>query len=298
MATAKTEFQTFLTEEIKKVRGVYYPVKAGFLRRVLVKRAPFTSLHPNPNDEFCFPEIGPNYEIISNYEHEFRQLEVDKGAAFFVKKGADEPVIVEKTRPDGYMLLNGHHRWAAARRVGVPKMKIKIVDLTQEKDIRKMLEKSRSDKRVTLDLDEVILRPEGDACLEKALPFPMSRIYKERIRMGTPALFHFLKTKGYDIWVYTAQYYSLEYLKHYFKYYRVDVTGIVTGAGRKGEKESDGKVEKMLEKKYSTTLHIENDHVLQITKGTKEYEDRQLSGNPSTWASEVMDAIGEMKQHE
>ena len=37
---AKTEFQTFLEQEVNKVKGVYYPVKAGFLRRLLIKEYP------------------------------------------------------------------------------------------------------------------------------------------------------------------------------------------------------------------------------------------------------------------
>ena len=89
--------------------------------------------------------------------------------------GAKEPVMVEKTRPDGYMILNGHHRWAAAYRVGLRKLKIKIVDLTTQRDIRKMLENATSDKRVTLDLDEVVFRPATDPYLEQSL-----RLTKER----------------------------------------------------------------------------------------------------------------------
>ena len=30
----------------------------------------------------------------------------------------EEPLIVEKVHPEGYMLLNGHHRWAAALKTG------------------------------------------------------------------------------------------------------------------------------------------------------------------------------------
>ena len=72
MASTKTEFQLFLESEVNKVKGIYYPVKAGFLRRLLIKKVSCRKLHPNPNDEFCFPEIGPNYGIISDYEKAFR----------------------------------------------------------------------------------------------------------------------------------------------------------------------------------------------------------------------------------
>ena len=26
----------------------------------------------------------------------------------------EDPIVVEKVHPDGYMILNGHHRWAAS----------------------------------------------------------------------------------------------------------------------------------------------------------------------------------------
>ena len=87
--------------------------------------------------------------------------------------------------------------------------------------------------RVSFDLDEVLFVSPQTHKTEPALPFPLNRIYKERIRLGIPALFHALRGRGYDIWIYTAGYYSLDYLKYYFRHYRVPVTGIVTGTARK-----------------------------------------------------------------
>ena len=44
----------------------------------------------------------------------------------------NEPIPVEKMYPEGYMILNGHHRWAAALRLGQPEIPVKIVNLTHE----------------------------------------------------------------------------------------------------------------------------------------------------------------------
>ena len=292
---AKTEFQTYLEQEVNKVKGVYYPVKAGFLRRLLIKTYPCGKLHPNPEDEFCFPDIGPNYEIISNYEKEYRSLLAGMDMR---NSGAKEPLMIEKTKPDGYMILNGHHRWAAARRAGVRKIKVKIVDLTTQKDIRKMLEKARSDKRVTLDLDEVVFRQAGDPYLEEALRFPLNRMYKERIRRGVIALFHTLNAKGYDIWVYSSQYYSLSYLVYFFRHYHVKVTGIVTGTAKKtaGAAEEKKETEKMMEAHYRTTLHIDNDTVLRTVRDSKEFDEYKLTGSAEGWSREVINIIEKMKQ--
>lgn len=291
---AKTELQVFLDQEIDKVKGRYYPVKAGLLRRVLIRTLPCRRLHPNPGDEFCFPEIGPNYEIVSRYMQAYRKQQNHVENA--LTNELREPLIVQKTKPDGYMILNGHHRWAAALRTGTSRVKVKVVDLTQEKDIVKMLERSSSDKRVTLDLDEVIFRPEGSACLEEPLRFPLRRIYPERIRMGIPALFHDLNEKGYDIWVYSASYYSTDYIRYFFRHYRVQVAGIVTGTRRKTDDARDAekkqKLQKMMEDRYSTTVHIDNGMVLQSFRDSKEFKEFKLSAPPEGWAREVMEIIG------
>ena len=137
MAVSKTNFQSFLEEEVNKVKGIYYPVRAGFLRRAFIKHAPCRKLHPNPEDEFCDPEIGPNYEIISNYERAFR--DTVRFNSSLEGGGISEPLMVQKAKPDGYLILNGHHRWAAALRVNVYRVKVKIVNLTQVADIRRMI---------------------------------------------------------------------------------------------------------------------------------------------------------------
>ena len=297
---AKTDFQVFLEQEVNKVKGIYYPVKAGFLRRAFIREAAFRRLHPNPSDEFCDPEIGPNDEIISRYVHDFNAAQGVQGNLRYMKSGAAEPLMVEKTRPEGYMILNGHHRWAAARRAGIKKLRIHIVDLTRKKDILKMIAKSTSDTRVTLDLDEVVFRPEGDACVEKGLPFPLNRVYKERLRLGIPALFHDLNAKGYDIWIYTAQYYSLEYLKMLFLHYRVRVAGIVTGTARKTPQgaESAKELDRIVKENYQTTIHIDNNMVLRTFRDSREFEEHRLSGPDTGWSREVMEIVGEMKLNE
>ena len=66
MTVQSSGFQEYLAEEIKKYGGVMIPVKAGLMERLLVKEAEIKKLHPNPDDEFCMPGIGPNDRIISD----------------------------------------------------------------------------------------------------------------------------------------------------------------------------------------------------------------------------------------
>ena len=294
----KTAFQIFLEEEVNKVKGIYYPVSAGFFRRAFIRKAACSRLHPNPGDEFCLPEVGPNYSIIAGYEKDYRIIRDDPSAVRFLNSGIREPLVIEKTSPDGYMILNGHHRWAAALRVGIKRLPVHIVDLTRETDIRKMLDASRSDRRVTLDLDEAVFRAADDPCLEKALPFPLNRIYRERLRLGIPALFHALRSLGYDIWVYTAGYYSLDYLKLYFLHYHVPVTGIVTGTARKAAAGAGTakELEKLVAGKYASTIHIDNEMILRTTSGSQDFDEFRLSGSSETWSREVLDALEEMNK--
>ena len=297
MAAKNTPFDEYLAQEVEKCRGISFPVKASALRRLLVKRVPCARLHPNPEDEFCDPAIGPNNQIISGYMEKFRKarkrLDDFRDSAEVI-----EPIIVEKVHPEGYMILNGHHRWAAALRSGEKKIRVKIVNLTQEKDVEKVLDASTHDKRVTLDLDEVILKGADDEFTERALPLPWRLAYQERVRLGVPALFHYLTVKGYDIWVYTSRYESMDYIARLFKLYRADVSGVITGAHRKARKEEREKLENRVSNKYRLTIHIDNHALLAVDSRSKAYEDHALSGSPAAWSKEVMNILEGMKQHE
>ncbi len=293
MAGNNTAFEAYIAEEIRKHKGVYVPVKAGLLRRALIRWAPCASLHPNPDDEFCSPKVGPNYRIISEYMDSFRMERRHS------KRYCEEALIVEKIRPDGYLILNGHHRWAAALRLGFSRIPIEIVDLTSEMDVKTILENTRHDKRVTLDLDEVVFRPEGDDLAEKPLPFPLRNIYKQRLRLGIPALFHYLNKKGYDIWVYSAGYYSADYIQRLFRKYGVHVNGVVTGTGRKtGEnKETRRELEALITAKYPETVHIDDAAVLRIFSQTKQVEEYNLGEGTEAWSKRVIDVMETFERH-
>ncbi len=84
----KPNFKAFLEEEVLKIKGIYHPVKAGFLRCLLIRKLPFRALHPNPYDEFCFPDIGPSDRIISEYRKAFTMRESDTQSGAFVKSSA------------------------------------------------------------------------------------------------------------------------------------------------------------------------------------------------------------------
>ena len=291
---AKTEFDEFVAKDVNAQKGVSIPVRAGTLERLFVRKVACSNLHPNAEDEFTYDTVGPSYKIIGEYEKKFRHA-IQTGQEVF-----DEPLIVEKLRPSGYLLLNGHHRWAAAMRVGIKKVPVKIVNQATESDIQKILENSRHDKRVALDLDEVIFRPDDYPHLEKALGFPRNLKYKQRIRLGTPALFYYLAKNGYDIWVYAHEYYSIDDIRGFFKGYSVYVDGIITGIGKKqkAELESAKRVEKMISNKYTETIHIDNDMII-VTRGkTGDFEEYELNCPDEEWATTAITILGEIEKNE
>ena len=286
MASAKTKEEEFIYEEIKKYEGISVSVKAGILERLLIKKVPVGKLHPNPEDEFCIPSVGPSFSIISKYEESFR-------------RGTEpvEPLTVEKMHPDGYLLLNGHHRWMAAIRCGIKSMPVQIVNPTTVSDIKNMLASTDQERRVTFDLDEVVFCADKDDSMEKPLSFPYGLVFKERIKLGIPALFHYLNTKGYDVWVYSADYYSPDYIQAFFKRYNSRVDGVVTGTAKKMGQDSNKKkeIEKLVSKKYSETIHIDRDMLIRTDSRTREFDEYPVNGSSAEWSKEVMGIMEKLK---
>ncbi len=296
MSIPQTDLQAFLTQEAEKVRGTYYPIHTGWLRRKLIRKARCTDLHPNPYDEICNPKIGPHEGILSKYERQFRAAGGSLNPMDYPRDGAAEPLIVQRTAPDGYMILNGHHRWIAASRTGVRALRIEIVDLTLQSDVHRILQKTKNTKRAVLDMDEVIILPGVDAAQKRQI----TRIRKEHIRKGIPALLHYLGDRRYDIWVYTAGYYSTDDIRRLFKRFRMPVTGIVTGMGRK---KPDGvdmvqELSKLMESTYRSATHIGQDLVFRTTVGQHGIETYDLTADPDTWSLRVMDIIDVMEKKE
>ncbi len=291
MAAPKTELAEYLEKEIKKYDGIMVPIKASVSERMFTKKVPIEKLHPNPDDEFCNKTVGPNYSIYNRYVRTFQRFGTMDQSIM------DDPITVEKVHPDGYMILNGHHRWAAAMRVGIKMIPVKIVNLTNEVDIEKMLRASNNDKRATLDLDEVVFCSKADDIPERPLPFPVNKMFVERIRLGLPALLHYLGRHGYDVWVYSSGYYSLDYIQNYFKRYSVKVDGVVTGVARKNKRFSATKkrTESKITKKYKETLHIDRDLMVRVFRDEGSFEEHEIKAEPSEWSREVIRLVHSFK---
>lgn len=287
MTMTNTEFKEYLKKEIEGSVGMYVPVNSSRLERLFYKNAPCTSLHPNLDDEFTFPDVGPSYRIMTDYQRKY----MDTMSRGF--KPAIEPLIVIKTHPHGFMLVNGHHRWGAALMVGLKKVPIKLVNMMLEEEIKSLLRDSVHEKRVTLDLDEVVFRNKGDADIEKRPMLLLGKQASKRMRLGIPALFRYLKKHGYDIWVYTSNYYSIDDIRKFFRKYSVHVDGIITATAKKEVYNSEAakEMKELIANKYKMTVHIDNDTLL-ITHGKgEEFKDFELNPDDEDWSKEIMSIL-------
>ena len=111
-----------IREDLELYDGTRELVRAGLLERLFVKSAPPSKLHVNPEDEFCDPNIGPNNEILQKYSSGIREN------GYLGERPFREPIEVAKMKPDGYMILNGHHRWLAAVKKNLKKVPIRIMN--------------------------------------------------------------------------------------------------------------------------------------------------------------------------
>jgi hypothetical protein len=120
MSYEPVDIYKIIKEDLAKMEGKLTPVKVSILTKNFTHYASPHELHVNPDDEFSMPSVGPSESIISNYSS-IARTNAARGEKVYPK-----PIIVYKLSSDGYMMLNGHHRWAGALIAGVKKVHISI----------------------------------------------------------------------------------------------------------------------------------------------------------------------------
>ena len=118
----------------------------------------------------------------------------------------------------------------------------------------------------------------------------IARKTQKRIRLGVPALFRYLKTHGYDIWVYSSNYYSIDTIQLMFRRYSVHVDGIICGNGKKGLYDSNkpSSINELIANKYKTTVHIDTDSIV-ITKGKEsQFEEFEIRDADELWSKDLI----------
>ncbi len=120
--------------------------------------------------------------------------------------------------------------------------------------------------RVSFDLDEVLFVLPETHKTEPPLRFPFNKIYRERLRLGTPELIRKLHELGYEVWVYTSSFRTERYIRNLFRHYGIRFDGIVNGTRHLKEVQRDNKtiLPQKLPSRYRISLHIDDDWIEKI----------------------------------
>jgi hypothetical protein len=155
-----------------------------------------------------------------------------------------------------------------------------------------MLFKKKDDlaMRVSFDLDEVLFVNPLDHKTEKELIFPLNRIYKERLRLGTPELINTLQKLGYEVWVYTSSFRSEGYIKGLFRLYGVKFDGIVNGNRHLKEVQKDNKtiLPQKIPSRYRISLHIDDEEIICSYGREYGFDTYQLDAQDDDWKEKII----------
>ncbi len=115
-----------IQEDVRKYKDNRKVVHADLVEILTTRHLSPDRMHANPDDEFCDPNVGANESIVEKYVNEAEKTLEDGGECFV------EPIMVAKLSDGDYMIVNGHHRWAAAIKMGLDKVHVVIANPGEE----------------------------------------------------------------------------------------------------------------------------------------------------------------------
>jgi len=278
------DYDRLVTEDIRSYAGLNHPVKTALPERLFHRWMKLKNIHPNPDDEFTNPAIGPNFEIVGNYVRNM----ADKTGS---QKKMD-PLFVEKMSAGGFMLLDGHHRWLAAHRLNMYTARVRILNVTPADEIISAVRSSERRMCVSFDLDEVLLTDGTKVPADRWIPVLHRISVKSGMRLRSPVLIRELQKLGFDVWVYSGGYRSETALKRIFRFHRVRVDGMVNGIRKK---EQRALIRKAFVEKYEVSLHIDGSDIVWVNTRTREYDTLPIGGNASDWGARTLQAVKQIR---
>ena len=154
--------------------------------------------------------------------------------------------------------------------------------------------------RVSFDLDEVLFVSPETHKTEPPPRFPYSKIYKERLRLGTPDVIKSLQELGYEVWVYTSSFRSEKYIRHLFKLYGVKFDGIVNGTRHLKEVQRDNSttLPQKLPNRYRISLHIDDEEIVCKLARQYGYNVYQLEAQDDNWKEKIIEHAAMIRKRE
>ena len=162
------------------------------------------------------------------------------------------------------------------------------------------MERTDRKMRVSFDLDEVLFVDPETHRTEPPLPFPLRKIYKERLRYGTPELIRTLQRMGYEVWIYTSSFRTEAYIKRLFRFYGVVFDGIVNGTRHLREVQRD-RAETLPQKmpgRYRISLHIDDETIICSMGKQYGFNVYQLDAEDSQWKEKIIERAEQIRKRE
>ena len=158
----------------------------------------------------------------------------------------------------------------------------------------------RDKMRVSFDLDEVLFVSPETHKTEPELIFPLNRIFRERLRLGTPDLINRLQKMGYEVWVYTSSFRSDKYIRWLFRLYGIRFDGIVNGYRHLKEVQRDNRttLPQKLPSRYRISLHIDDETIVCSMGRQYGYRTYQLEAQDDEWEEKIIARAGEVRKIE
>ncbi|MBD5112914.1 MAG: HAD family hydrolase [Ruminococcaceae bacterium] len=152
--------------------------------------------------------------------------------------------------------------------------------------------------RISFDLDDTLFVNPDKFAVEKPLWFPLNKLFKERLRLGTIDLFKKLSEKGIEVWIYTTSFRSEWYIRRLFRCYGIRLDGVVNGKRHTAEVQN-GKHEPMPSKypsKYKIDLHIDDDISVKQNGDTYGFRVMIIGENDPDWTKKIIKHVEQIAQ--
>ena len=152
--------------------------------------------------------------------------------------------------------------------------------------------------RVSFDLDEVLFVSPRTHKTEPELMFPLNKLYRERLRLGTPELIHRLQEDNVEVWVYTSSFRSEKYIKGLFRLYGVKFDGIVNGERHLREVQSRSRetLPQKLPNRYKISLHIDDESIVASYGKAYGFDVFQLDAEDDEWMEKILGRVEKIRQ--
>ena len=142
---------------------------------------------------------------------------------------------------------------------------------------------------VSFDLDDTLFVSPEKFKTERELPFPLNKIFKERLRLGTIELFNYIQSQNIHLWIYTTSFRSERYIRMLFRCYGLKPDSIVNGE-RHGHEVQGNKTEAMPSKypsKYRIDLHVDDDVSVAMNGRTYGFKVFIVGEQNDEWVDEI-----------